>query len=289
MDTVERLVDGFNLFFSMTILLNKYDLTIMNLDQWEERAPTDEELAEVEDENLRKALKNQKFWAIKKEPKRSSRSIKHSFNFAVRPKKEKIFLEQNSKHRWTEFVVDLMKLSLVPRETEPFTWLCNFTCFFNDYLFDYAGKNETDHSTGVSFDQFLYSKILPSIDWRRCNNYEEIKPKKEWCVAWKRIMANSDIRINFTDINKNNVRFRNRKQRSKSYLQDIETLVDWFSLKIEFSKCEKTKQELIKLQYVPFQVKKDTSHLFDVTMCYFPTLVTATRAWHDCLKFFGKI
>lgn len=66
MDSVERLTDGFNLFISMIVVMNEYDVTMMNREQWEFREPMDVELNNVKDEKLRRELRNKKYWIIKK-------------------------------------------------------------------------------------------------------------------------------------------------------------------------------------------------------------------------------
>lgn len=193
---------------------------------------------------------------------------------------------EHSKHKWSEFIIDLLALSLTAKDqAEPMSWLCNFTCLYNDYLFN---RIDIDRSSHTSFDRFLYSKISPSVDWRRCNSYLDLRTKKEWCIAWKRIMLNSNIDINFMEFSKKLKSFSNHKQRSELYLKDVETMMHWLTSKIESKKCSSKEAGTKVLPYNPWQLRRETSHTFDVAMCYATTLVTALFTWSDCLKNLGK-
>lgn len=62
----ERLLYGFQVFFEMVTELKNNGLTPFNLEQLEERYPTEEELNELEIDHSRRELRAQKHWAIKK-------------------------------------------------------------------------------------------------------------------------------------------------------------------------------------------------------------------------------
>lgn len=289
MDPVERIIEGFNLFFSMTILMNEYGLTLMNLEQWEERGPTDEELTDVKDENLKRELKNEKFWAIKRDQERPQRDTGRSFDSRIEPVEKRFYSLEQSKYRWSKFVMKLMELSLTARKQAP-AWLCNFTQLYNDYLFNYANVKENNSFSPVSFDQFLYSKISRSIDWRRCVQLEELTTKKKWCLAWRRVIAMPNTPIN---ISGNRYEFAKRfASRGQiimvRYSKDIEVLMDWLIRKIKFKKCDKNESGLLKLPHISFRVKKKMSGFLDLSLFQVTTFVTAVIAWDECLKIFGR-
>lgn len=50
MTTIERLLAGFDKFFTMLVYMNQYGLTVMDKDKWEERQLTAEEVEELNDQ-----------------------------------------------------------------------------------------------------------------------------------------------------------------------------------------------------------------------------------------------
>lgn len=97
MNSFERLMNGFNNFISITIILGGYDVTYFDFDQSEEKEQEFDELKEFRsDQNLRR----NKFWAIKK-------------NFNRRSKRS---IENKSKNIWSEFILDVVKIAVKARE-----------------------------------------------------------------------------------------------------------------------------------------------------------------------------
>lgn len=189
----QRLIEGFNLFVSMSISLRPFGVTTMVNEQWEEREPTDEELKNVRPDQMRREMRTQKYWAITKSPPRYKRSTSVL---------EERSLPEGSvtKCKLSIFVSDLMKASMEAHSRdEQLSWSSNLTRTYNDYSkFRDSKKVEDDCSNYISFDEYLYRKISPSYDWHRCNHENDWVKINEWCSAWRRVKISLNVETNST-------------------------------------------------------------------------------------------
>lgn len=169
-------------------------------------------------------MRNQRFWAIKKKPRRFPRSEDYYYNPTNDALNEEIASVELLKRRWSEFTGDLLRMSLeASNQEESSTWLCDFTCIYDDYLLNHSVSVNTDCSNCTSFDSYLFEKISSTEDWHKCNSRDVLISKTDWCLAWKRIVTKSSLEINLMDHNKQK-KFGYHKSRSESYLQDVKII-----------------------------------------------------------------
>lgn len=279
-----RLLNGFNLFVTMSITLGEEDITPLNTEQWEEREPTSEELLNVRSAQIKRVMRTRKYWAIKKFSGRRSRSAK---NFVKGGKK----LKENSptnqpKDQMRIFLADLMTISLEAHsKNESFDWMCNLRSIYNEFLFDGVDSTNGICPECSSFTEYLSSKISHSNEWQKCNNGTKVS--KEWCVAWRKIRMESDVGVSFETINKTK-KYKFVDSRSESYMKAVKTLVDWLSSKIVVRKCEKSKRDLIKFAHKPYYRPAKTNSFVDRLLCQATMLGTTLITFkNDCHKIFG--
>lgn len=289
MRTIQRLLRGFQEFIELQSRMTLYDITTMNRDQWEQRLPNGEELEKVDTDEIRKLLRNRTFWAIKKR-RRFTRSEDNYFSIKKGMNNKKMAKKGHLRRRWSEFISDLMEISLEARShDESPVWFCDFTCLYNDYLFNYSKKINSDCLHCKNFGDYSYSKVSDSKDWYNCNIYEKMTLKTDWCQAWLRIMSNSDLKINFVDSNKRKS-YKKLINRSESYLQDIKTIIFWLSSKFKAYEIQEKESCFVKLKpYNRYQALKKYSDPIDLSVCYLSTMMTAWKYWQDCKETFEKI
>lgn len=208
---VERYLSGVEIYISMMTTFSSYETPSMNIDQWEERTMTEEELSRL-DEWKRDNYRGRKFWAIKKSFTRTRRSETQ--------KEETCYsLEELSKQRWSELIVYMMSAFLQAGSAGEFiVWSDNFARLYLRYR---AGSslNIVDDCLNKNFDTFLYSKISRMQDWSNCVHFSLSEKPDDWCQAWRRIMLNYNNGIS-------------KPIRPRKFHQDLKTLIDWLSDKI---------------------------------------------------------
>lgn len=281
LDAFEKLLRGFELFNFMMTTLVRYDITRMSAEQWEFREPTDEELRDLGTEQSTRKVRNKKFWAIKKSSRRFPRSAEYlHYELAQSPEDNKPLSLTELKNRWSEFVADLMKITMEPRNRdESLIWSCNFTRLYNEYLFNNKKLTNGDCSTCYSFDEYLYSKI----SLKKCN-YES-EPRSDWCLAWRRISMKFGLKFDYFDIREET---RVDNLRSESHLKDVEILMRWLSMKIGRKEVEKTHSREIILPKNPFKPRRTSGNFPDSLLCYLTTLTsTLILRRNDCQKVLG--
>lgn len=266
----------------MMYYLDKHDMTPFRIEQWEEREMTDRELEAISEEHLRNAVRCRRYWAIKKLPRRSSRYARK----VVAAEKESLS-EVQPKYEWTKFIINLMQIKTdAQSRQETLTWSCNFTRIYNDYLRNKSDIQNSDCSSCMSFDKYVYLKISSSFDWFMCNNDPHLMGKKNWCEAWKRIMVESKRYIAFVDVDvPKEYRFNIP---SKSYIQDVEILMKYVSSKMGLAECHNTSDSsyIMKLPYDPYGLPKSDSAL-DVALCHLSGFIVSIFT-SDCHKYFLK-
>lgn len=183
------------------------------------------------------------------------------------------------KRKWKEFVIGLFQISIDAQSRNEFLiWSSNFTCMYNDYMLHNQNGPNKNSLVCTSFDKYLFSKIYPTMDWRRCNNHVNLMPSSEWCQAWRRIMK-YNISVILTDFDK--------EKWSKPYLQDVKTLMQWLSSAVIVEK--KIKADLVKLPFIPFQRPKRTGGMIDFSLCYLATIVMDLLLWKNhCREIFHE-
>lgn len=278
-----RLLNGLNIFLALHINLHDHEITPMNSQHWEEREPFDEELMNVRVGRLRRILRTQKYWAIKRTPRRSPRSI-------YREESNEVFEEQScsveeySKLMWSEFVLDLLTISTeASSRDEEVSWSCNLTRLRNDYSFGTSDQTKGEYCV-INFDEFLYSKISDFDEWRSCNSHLAQDQEKEWCLAWRRIMNNLDNEDSSFDPNLPKLLVH--KFRSISYLRDVETMVRWLTTKIKEDAIEVKKNDVANFEYDPYH-PKPRSNIIDEGLCFIYSISGLFLSLHECLNVFG--
>lgn len=268
----EKLLKGLQLYNSMAAVLVRYDITLLDIEQWEFREPFDEELSEVPPQ-LRKEMKTKKYWAIKKLPRRSSRSVNYIYEILETPKSTMFMTMTRSNRVWSEFVTDFLKISMETRSQNKLPlWSCNFTRLFNDYLFNKVKSADISCPLCASFDEYLYSKISHLREWQSCNNGTIVS--KKWCQAWKRISKNLIFKIDHLNF-KSGAQNKFSKMRSSSYLKDVETLIQWLSSKVDIHECQKANYNDVISARKPFQPQKISTSVFGYLLCDFEISTSA--------------
>lgn len=229
---LDRLLNGFDLFNSMMFILMRRDATPLNIDQWELREPTNEELRRVTDPALRRLFRTQKFYTLRKKPHRNRRSIDYDFHDMAKVEKVK-----RVKHSWSVFIANLMRISIeAANRHETLPWSCDLTLLYYDY---FVFKSENPLSC-QSFSRFMFTKISVDVEWKKCNEELGLITTEDWCQAWKNIMKQPSIRATNLDY------MVLTKPISKLYLQDVKRLMRWLSPKIELNKCKNGASKIIK-------------------------------------------
>lgn len=160
MNPVGRLLIGFELFVRISNLLITGIITPMNDRQWEFRVPTEQELRNTVPENMRRFLRTQRYWAIKKPSDRFPRSTNH-----LSENPSETATQKDLSYQWNKFFTDLLSISMEANaRKESVTWLCNFTRLHYDYLFNATIPDNQDCAACLSFGTYLYSKISISND-----------------------------------------------------------------------------------------------------------------------------
>lgn len=274
MSPVDRISSVFALFNSMTFLLSWFDVTPMKSEQWEERYPTDRDLRNISvTDELKAEIKNQKYWAIKQPNDRDPRSVSdYHYQVVEAAKKERISSKRQLKSAWNVLIENLMEISLdAQSQNKNLTWSCNLTKLYKDYLLN---KSDTgDYKSvdcTVSFDEYLFSKISRSLNWRRCNSATNLT-STAWCQAWKRLKQHSNNDIDFFSMEQPDGSYI-RKSWSESYLEDADMFMRWLSSEIGVQECKKVVPTLPKLPYKPYQPPDMTSNVIDTLLCYLTTI-----------------
>lgn len=94
-------------------MISEDDIIPLNPEQWEEREPTDEELSRITVLRLKRRMRTQRFWAIKRKSNaRFTRSLNYQYNLdSDQTENETYFTEGSFKLQWSNFILDLMKIS----------------------------------------------------------------------------------------------------------------------------------------------------------------------------------
>lgn len=238
----ETYTSGIEIYFSMMRTLGSYETRPLNINQWEERTMTEEELSRfnvLERNNYR----GRKFWAIRKNFKRSKRSVKYN-------QEVHYSLEFFSEHRWSELVVYSLKAFLaaeISLETTP--WSDEFYNLYHQYQSNLRSDNDGDDCLYRSFDTFLLSKFSQTPEWSDCIILNKSKILKEWCQAWKRL-----IDFNFNSQNPW------KKTSTKQFHQDLKTFLKWLSARISIKIQKPIK---IKNEYYGFIAG---SHNYEISL-----------------------
>lgn len=286
MTLLDKLLKGFDIYYTTTFVLVRYDMTRMDIEKWELREPTDDELLEVRTAQLRREMRTERYWDIKKQPRRFSRSADHLYETAQGLQRTIPATKDELKYLWSEFLLDIMKISINDRiQGESFTWSYNLSRLYEDFLFRMSDTADT--STCASFDEYLYSKISSSDDWISCNNEKPLQSASKWFLAWRRIMSKSCVE--FILIVEKSKGFCNyRIPPSKSYFSDVETLMQWLSSKISLTECKKKKVHQLILPLNHYQPLQKTGSVVEIGLCYMTTLITALSSANDCYNAFKK-
>lgn len=285
---IGRIMNGFNIFTALAVVLDGRAVTPFNEDQWEEQEPTEEEFSRIKSEGLRKEMKTNKFWRVKKPRGRNPRSVGFSYYQydKVNVSKEvKSSTMNQTKHSWNKFILDSLSILLDAHcRNEPLIWSCNMTRLYQDYLLHKSDTLDFQCASCMGFDKFLYLKILLISDWHACNSDKNSMVTNEWCQAWKRIVTEmeSSTEIVFIDGKKLNYN-QTQKSTSITHLNDVETLIRWISSKLDVGECEKTTTQEIILPHKLYQSHNATYNVVDTILCFLTTF-----AINECNKFFGK-
>lgn len=209
----DRLRTGAELFVSMMMTLQKYDITPMNENQWEERELTSVEMSMI-NWRLRSIYRGKKFWSIKNSFTRPSRSLPQLV--------DRCYSRETFAHnRWNDFVTDLMEslLQAYSLEKSP-SWSCILNRLYFDFKFSSQKNSGGIDCSDSNFESHLYTIISRTQDWHDCiNHYDDGSSEPEdWCSAWRRIMFNSDV---------GSGNYRNNDTRPLHFHRDSEILMKW--------------------------------------------------------------
>lgn len=273
-----RLMCGLHLFFGMTLMFDQHNLTPMDASHWQEREPTSNELKKVKTKKLRREMRTQKYWAIKKHPRRSPRNSDY-YTYTMFEEKESSVMKP-IKYAWTKLIVDLMMVSTRTLEKKYPTWSCNFTLLFDKYLSNELNRNNDDCSNCETFDEFLYSKISLSDDWNRCNN--GTITSKKWCQAWNRIKMDFYARIDSFGYSRLKF-FRFSEHKKKSYLKDVETFISWISYTILSKNSFITEVSSKSAHQYQHHLERAES-VIDISLCHMTTFLIAAVSWKNVCK-----
>lgn len=214
---LERYTSGFELYVSMMTTFSSYEAASFNIDQWEYRTATEEELSTL---NLwkRSKYRGRKFWVIKKNFRRPKRNV-------IQEKKVCYSIDQYSKQRWSEFVVYLMRAFVkAEASNQTIPWSGEFSWLYLKYRINLSLSNATENCMDEKFDTFLYYKISQYQEWSDCISFKESDESNEWCQAWMRIMLNTDVGSSSSWKDPRQIQFH----------QDLTVIVDWLRDKIVY-------------------------------------------------------
>lgn len=209
-----RFMSGLEIYVSMLMIYSSYEPPSFDNEVWEERLLTEEELSNHLSEEQRDRYRGRKFWAVRKNSRRSRRSILQ--------KEEIVFSKDQllSEKRWSQFVVYLMSADLqADFAEESLPWSKDFARLYLEYRSNPPSNNLNEDCVNEMFDTFLYSKISRMRVWSDCINFNR---STEWCQAWRRIMNNTNADIGDTWKTKKSMQFH----------QDLNILVKWLAKKL---------------------------------------------------------
>lgn len=253
---LDRLLNGYYLFSSMMFRLVRYDLTPMDEEQWEEREPTDEDLARVTNPELKRRLKTEKYYAIKKIPHLRDRRSEEYFHYEV---EEELPTTGLVKHSWNQLIMNLMRFSIDARSrNKTLSWSCNLTSWYNDYF----SHGLDDPAICKSFSKFILSKISLNRNWQECNNGTSLMVSEDWCQAWRRIL---NLSKNLTN---ESLETDMIQPLSKSHLEDVTILMRWMSPETGSRVCRKLEPGFDELSFVPYEKSNDCNNSKDTVVCY---------------------
>lgn len=214
-------MEGFELLTTMVMTLTGREMTPFNMDQWEERRFTEDELSLLRVQHAK--LNREKVYYIisKVNVTRSERSVAENQETFVTTEL------QMAERRWNQYVTKLLTMFLGYRN-ESSSWLCNFANLYSEYRFASSTNND---SLTANFDTFLYSKILHLKKWKDCVNFKE--DPDQWCQAWRRINSTVDDWNGWKKIS------------STNFLKDTGTLMSWLSEEILMCKCPEDTSTII--------------------------------------------
>lgn len=278
----DRLLNGFNLFSSMTITLNGYHTILLHYGDWEEREPRQDELNRIKSLQFRNEMRGKKYWAIKKQTDRFPRSVNYQYDKTEANEVSLFLTRKQLKHVWSKFVEDLMKILINYRSRrDSLLWSCNFSSLFKSYLQQKSVSFDCLNCKGL--DKYLFAKLEGSFNWRRCNNPQNLLNTVDWCQAWKRIIAKLDNdEISFIEIDKSK-KNHGSKVWSKSYLHDVETFMQWLSSEIASNPACKSKDVAHKnLQSKSNRISNEGISSVEVGLCQFSTIFVSFFVKNDC-------
>lgn len=261
----DRFITGIELCYSMFTTFERYELTTLNMDLWEERELTEEELSRL-NEIYRVLHRGVKYWSIKRPP-RSDRTERSSEELKNPKKCYKV--DEISKRRWSEFIVDSMKTSLRANGIgESISWTCHLVQLYFIYRFLSTSSSSKNPDCSIkNFDSFLYSKISKTREWQECIAHETLKEPEEWCRAWRRIMLNSNTES--FDFNRKN------GTRPEQFHRDTETLMRWLVSRIPIENTRESPSDVVNQNVVTMN-----------TVCYAPKNASTMACPNVCK---GKI
>lgn len=279
-----RLMQGFNLFIKISVVLGKYRVTSMTDEQWEDRPLSYEELQNLRTGQLMRQFGMKKYWTVKKQFRRDPRSVnsyKHEEKSMSSSGKDLV------KNIWTEFVLIVISISMKARiRSKPLDWMCSFDQLYDDYFFHESISKDDKYSNCLSFDDFLYTKISSSKEWSKCNHNKNLPKKPEWCSAWRRIVKDLNPGYNYS-VYEDPKSYIKGEPKWKFYSKDIGTVVTWLSSKSNASKGKTMEYPLIKFSKNPYQPRVKSKSVLDIALCRLATLGTILFTWNECNKILG--
>lgn len=269
MNSLTRLLQGFIVFNSMALILVIFEVTPMNIEQWEERYLTDEELSRIRSEERRREVRTQKYWAVRKLNQRDERFVKnyHRYKGTESPEIKDLRTAEHLIDRWNDFVKDMLIMSIESNSAgKSLSWSCKLTRLHMNYLIDKSKLRNFNHASCISFDSYLYSKISRSSYWFECNYNENLTVWKEWCLAWS-------------------------WYKTPDFKSDLmEPMIDGLLSEIELKECtRKPKNDLMELPSSLYQRKGELNSVLDLTICFLSTLAPTLLTWKsDFQKILGR-
>lgn len=239
----DRMQSGVELFGVMMITFQRYDITMFNENQWEERELNPVELSKLSEKAKRRYI-GKKFWSVKNFFSRSKRSVGQSLDKCYS-------IESFSQQRWNDFFVDIMEslMESYSLDKSP-TWSCILNRMYFDYVFSSSNSSEDD-CMDLGFGSYLYKIASRNRSWHKCINFDDSEEPQKWCLAWRRIMLNSDV---------GSGNYRNNGTRSKSFHQDTEMMISWLLVQVSMAAVTRS------LNYRDFTLDQ-SSYNWDKAVC----------------------
>lgn len=212
----ERYLSGVEIYTSMVTTFASYRTPAMNLDLWEEREPTEQELSRYSVKE-RNNFRGRKFWDVKRNNnKKSKRSV-------IQKEKENYSMEKLYQLMWSKFIVSLMSAFLqAETANESLPWSEDFDRLYLEYKSKRLSDTDDDNCLNNKFDTFLFLKISRMQVWSDCIRSKKLQEVNEWCYSWRRVMFNSTVSNESTLL----------KVRSKQFNQDSKIIVKWLAKKM---------------------------------------------------------